>query len=118
MNLQPKKQTSFEEPERIEIEVDETPRTSVSFCLYSAEKDSIRSDQRLGPQDMEAINEAAAPVFGNAESAEEILVIFKRTAPPFGDAASDADGSRENAARKLRLAYLLRRCADRLDHSL
>ena len=67
---------------------------------------------------MEAISEAAFPVFRDAEPSEEVLVIFKRTAPPFGNTSTDPVGSRETAARKLRLAYLLRRCADRLDRSL
>jgi hypothetical protein len=67
---------------------------------------------------MEAINEASAPVFRDADPSEEVLVIFKRTAPPFGNDTSSACESQENAARKLRLAYLLRRCADRLEGSL
>ncbi len=118
MTLQTSQQALNEEAEHHEAGLDITQLTSVSFCLYTAENDSIRSDQRLGPQEMEAISEAAFPVFRDAEPSEEVLVIFKRTAPPFGSGTGDAHDSRENAARKLRLAYLLRRCADRLEHSL
>ncbi len=118
MNLQAHEQSLSDRGERIDIDAKSTQHTSVSFCLYTAESDSIRSDQRLGPQEMEAISNAASPVFRDADPSEEVLVIFRRTAPPFGNDTSDANESRENAARKLRLAYLLRCCADRLESSL
>lgn len=118
MNLQQNNWATFEEPESAEIEADKAQQTSVAFCLYSADKDSIRAEERLGLEKMEAISDATDPVFESGGPCEEILIIFKRNAPPFGDPSTDVDGTKENAARKLRLAYLLRRCADRLDRSL
>ena len=118
MNLQQNNWATFEEPESAEVEADKAQQASVAFCLYSADKDSIRDEERRGLEKMEAISDATDPVFASGDPCEEILIIFKRNAPPFGDPSTDVDGTKENAARKLRLAYLLRRCADRLDRSL
>lgn len=92
--------------------------TSISVCLYAAEKDTINAANRLGKDDLFEIDSAISGLLQNSESDEEVLVVFKRTAAPFGILAQDLNEEAEKAAKKLRLAYLLRRCADRLERSL
>ena len=91
---------------------------SVSVCLYGAERDTINAEDRLGLEELFEINAATAGLFDDGATDEEVLVVFKRKASTFAIRKEDSNDISESAAKKLRLAYLLRRCADRLERSL